>query len=116
MKNKWWNNLSTDDQMWLMVKYGFNTPFNPNRVISDEINKLYDLEKKPITKVKFSIVNKWGKTTLYQCTDGYTSTSFAVDHIKDGIGTLLRCETPFGLYECYSMKEIKSKMINYLTK
>ena len=46
MKNEWWNNLSTDDKMWLMMKYGFDTPFKPSRVTSDEITKLYSSEVK----------------------------------------------------------------------
>lgn len=44
MEKKWWNNLNNDDQMWLMMKYGFDTPFNPNRVTNDQIIKLYNLE------------------------------------------------------------------------
>ena len=67
-------------------------------------------------KIKFTIVNKWNKTTLYQCSDGCTTAIFEVERVRDGIGTLLRCDTPFGLYECYNMKVIKHRMIEYLDK
>jgi len=44
MEREWWNNLSTDDQMWIMMKYGFSDNFNPNRVTQEEVIKLYNLE------------------------------------------------------------------------
>lgn len=43
MERNWWNSLSTDDQMWIMMKYGFDN-FNPSRVTQEEIVKLYKLE------------------------------------------------------------------------
>lgn len=43
MEKIWWNNLNIDDQMWIMMKYGFDT-FKPNCVTNDQIIKLYNLE------------------------------------------------------------------------
>ena len=43
MERDWWYNLSTDDQVWMMMKYGFEN-FNAGRVTSNEIIKLYNLE------------------------------------------------------------------------
>lgn len=45
-KHSWWNFQSEDEQIWLMMKYGWDTPFNPNRVRYEEMEKMYDLEKK----------------------------------------------------------------------
>lgn len=42
--NSWWKNLSEEDQIWIMMKYGFDNPFNPKRISSEEIEKLYFLE------------------------------------------------------------------------
>ena len=41
----WWSIKSEDDQIWLMMKHGFDTPFKPKRVTTEEINKLYELEQ-----------------------------------------------------------------------
>lgn len=39
----WWNMLSEDDQIWIMMKHGFES-FNPKKVTSEQIEKLYKLE------------------------------------------------------------------------
>ena len=43
MEKRWWNKLCKEDQMWIMMKYGFET-FNPNIVTTEQIIKLYNLE------------------------------------------------------------------------
>lgn len=40
----WWTSKGEDDQIWLMMKYGFSTPFDPKRVKTDEIVKIYNSE------------------------------------------------------------------------
>ena len=40
----WWNFMNKDDQIWLMMKYGYDNPFDPKRLKSDEIIKIYKLE------------------------------------------------------------------------
>lgn len=39
----WWNNLSEDDQIWLMMTHGFES-FNPKKVTQEQIKCLYELE------------------------------------------------------------------------
>lgn len=42
----WWKFQSEDEQIFLMMKYGYNNPFDPQRVKQDEILKIYQNEKK----------------------------------------------------------------------
>ncbi len=46
----WWNFKNEDDQIWLMMAHGFDTPFDPKRVKLDEMIKMYDLEHKQSKK------------------------------------------------------------------
>ena len=41
--NDWWNNLSEDEQIWIMMKHGFES-FNPKKVNQNQIKNLYELE------------------------------------------------------------------------
>lgn len=40
----WWGLQNEDDKMWLMMKYGFNNPFKPERLTEEEIFKIYNIE------------------------------------------------------------------------
>lgn len=42
--NNWWSGLSEDDKIFIMMKYGYDNPFNPNRVTMGEVFKIYKLE------------------------------------------------------------------------
>jgi len=44
VSRSWWNFKNEDDQIWLMMKYGYDTPFDPKRVTIAEIIKMYDAE------------------------------------------------------------------------
>ena len=39
----WWNMQSLDNQIWLLMKHGFEN-FNPKNVKLEQISKLYKLE------------------------------------------------------------------------
>lgn len=41
---KWWNNLSEEDKIWIMMKYGYENPFDPKRVKNEEIEQIFELE------------------------------------------------------------------------
>lgn len=41
VSRSWWNFQSKDDQIWLMMKYGYDDPLNPERVKVDEMVKMY---------------------------------------------------------------------------
>ena len=43
VSRSWWRVLSEDDQMWIMMKCGFEK-FNPKNVTSEQIQKLYTIE------------------------------------------------------------------------
>ncbi len=40
----WWNFMNEDDQIWLMMKYGYDNSLSPKRVKREEIIKMYKLE------------------------------------------------------------------------
>ncbi len=42
----WWNLKSEDDQIWLMLKYGYGTPVDPKRVKVSDMVKIYEAEHK----------------------------------------------------------------------
>ena len=44
VSRSWWNAKSEDDQIWLMMKYGYHTPFDPKRVKVAEMAKMYYAE------------------------------------------------------------------------
>jgi len=41
----WWNFQSEDEQIFLMMKYGYSTPFDPKRVKVSEMVAMYKREK-----------------------------------------------------------------------
>ncbi len=41
----WWNFKSEYEQIWLMMQYGWDNPFDPKRVKFSEMEKMYNLEK-----------------------------------------------------------------------
>ena len=43
VSRSWWGMLSEDDQIWIMMRYGFET-FKPKNLTSEQIEKLYTLE------------------------------------------------------------------------
>lgn len=47
-KIEWWNFLSLDNQIWLMLCAGFSTPLKTNEVKNDEKIKMYNLYKDKI--------------------------------------------------------------------
>ncbi len=46
VSRNWWNNMNEDNQIWLMMKYGYLTPFDPKRVKVAEMIKMYEAEHK----------------------------------------------------------------------
>jgi hypothetical protein len=46
VSRSWWNFKSEDDQIWLMMKYGYDTPFDPKRVKVAEMVKMYEAEQR----------------------------------------------------------------------
>ena len=40
----WWGLKNKEDQMWIMMKYGFNTPFDPSRITLHQLEEIYNLE------------------------------------------------------------------------
>lgn len=44
VSRSWWNFMNEEDQIWLMMKYGYDNPFDPKRVKSEEMTKIYKLE------------------------------------------------------------------------
>jgi hypothetical protein len=44
VSRNWWNSKNEDEQMFLMLKYGYNSPFKPERVKVEEMVKMYNAE------------------------------------------------------------------------
>lgn len=62
--------------------------------------------------IKFKIVNKFGKETLYSANNGKKWINFNVeDRGRDGIGNLKRVECSLiGMFEEYSITKIKNRI------
>ena len=41
----WWKKIGHDEQMFMMMKYGFDNPFTPSRVTSEQVKNIYSIEK-----------------------------------------------------------------------
>jgi hypothetical protein len=62
------------------------------------------------------IISKWENTIVYQLEHDGVFCQSETERIKDKKGTLLRSQTSFGFFECYSLKELKEFLLNKMTK
>jgi hypothetical protein len=79
---------------------------------------LFDSQKETLNEsIKFKKDRSFGKTTIYQATDGNITIEFEVEAIKDKVGTLLMVTAPeVGYFEEYSMFDVKDKIKDAFNK
>jgi hypothetical protein len=65
---------------------------------------------------QMKIISKWKNTIVYQLEHDGVFCQSETERIKDKKGTLLRSQTSFGFFECYSVKELKEFLLNKMTK
>ena len=66
--------------------------------------------------MKTIITNSYDNVTLYKFEFFGAFANAETKRIKDSKGTLLRSETSFGFFECYSLSELKQFIQSNISK